>query len=468
MVRHFARAALALATVACVVAGEAVRATSAGAVVPHGVAGDFDGDGRADLAIGAPLANRVQVRYTYARPHGSPVQVFGGDGNFGQTLAIGDFSGDGIADLAVGAPNVIHPADPDVGSGVPETMGAISVFLGSHTGLHAEAVSIHGRYDGDEPFTLGTAIAAGDVDGDGFADLAVSIPEEDLDSVRIYSGGPHGLIASSFTTLDAQGPTALLLADLNGDHHPELVAGPAFLNGDGILIFHGAAHGIRATLPEQITDHQVGVFQLFGESMAAGDVNGDGFTDLVVGAPRDNFVPQHPSPGSIVLLTGGPGGVSAARHQTTTERTFDSHWRNGDHFGTALAVARVTGDRFADVIVGAPREHVAGNAGAGAVYLLRGSAHGIASQNAQRFTLSSPNVPGAASKDAAFGSAVFAARLTGDGHVDVAIGAPGSNFAAHRGGLVVRLAGTADGLTTHAARALVDHMPDSEFGACIR
>jgi hypothetical protein len=395
--------------------------------------------------------------------------LIGGDGNFGQTLAIGDFNGDGIADLAVGAPNVIHPGDPNVGSGVPETMGEAVVYLGSHTGLHPEHhLSIHGPYDGDEPYTLGTAIAVGDVDGDGFADLAVSIPEEDVDNVRIYRGGPHGIIGSSFKTLDAQGPTAMLLADLNGDHHPELIAGPAFLSGNGILIFHGTAHGIRATHPQQITDHQVGVFQLFGESMAGGDVNGDGFTDLVVGAPRDEFVPDHPSPGSIVLLTGGPHGVSAARHQKITERAFNPRWRNGDHFGTSLSVARITGDRFADVVVGTPDERVAGNASAGAVYLLRGSAHGIAHKHAQRFTLASHGVPGAATKNAAFGAAVFAARLTGDRHVDVAIGAPGSNITAHRGGLVVRLAGAAHGLTTHAAHAFADHVPNSEFGGSIR
>lgn len=450
-------------------AAGAVVAASAGAVAQHRVAGDFDGDGRVDLAIGAPFGNHVQVRYTHARPHGSAVQVLRGQGNFGQTLAIGDVNGDGISDLAVGAPNVIHPGDPQVGSGVPETMGAVSVFLGSHTGLHRQRhLSIHGPYDGDEPYTLGTAIAAGDIDGDGFADMAVSIPEKDGDNVRIYRGGRHGLVGASFKALDAQGPTAMLLADLNGDHHPELVAGPAFLNGAGILIFHGTAHGIRAKQPQHITDHQAGVFQFFGESMAAGDVNGDGFTDLVVGAPRDEFVPHHLSPGSIVLLTGGPQGVSAARHQTITERAFNTRWRNGDHFGASLDVARVTGDRFADVVVGTPDEQVAGNTAAGAVYLLRGSAHGISRRHAQRFTLASHGLPGAASEGAVFGASVFAARLTGDLHIDVAVGAPGSSLAAHHGGLVVQLAGTAHGLTTHAAHAIADHEPDSELGGSIR
>jgi hypothetical protein len=447
------------------VAAAAVAAAPAGAVVRHGVAGDFDGDGRADLAIGAPLGNRVWVTYTHARPHGSAVQVLAGDGNFGQTLAIGDFNGDGFSDLAVGAPYLMHPADQNVGDGIAETMGAVSIYLGSRTGLHREPVTIHGPYDGDEPYSLGTAIAVGDVNGDGYADLAVSIPEEDLDNVRIYDGGPHGLIGSSYTTLDAQGPTSLVLADLNGDHHPELIAGPAILNGNGILIFHGAANGISAMHPQQITDHQVGVIQLLDGAMAAGDVNGDGFNDLVVGAPVGNY---GSSPGSIVLLTGGPHGISAARHQTISELAVNPHWQAGDSFGAAVAVARVEGTRFADVIVGTPSEQVGSKAGAGAVYLLHGSAHGITRSQAQRFTLASPGVPGNAGEGVAFGAAVFATQLTGDGHVDVAIGAPGSNYAAHRGGLVVRLTGTAHGLTTHAAGAFVGLLPNGAFGASIR
>ena len=80
--------------------------------------GDFDGDGRFDLAVGAGNGDRVRVHYTRAHPHGSHVAFItghaqhAGNTGFGWALAIGDFNGDGFSDLAVGAPLFQRPASP--------------------------------------------------------------------------------------------------------------------------------------------------------------------------------------------------------------------------------------------------------------------------------------------------------------------------------------------------------------------
>lgn len=440
--------------------------SSAASAARHHVSGDFDGDGRPDLVVGG--SGLVRITYTHARPHGSSVQMRYGTGGFGQTLAIGDFNGDGYADLIVGEPYAMHPADPSTADGMAETMGAVLEYLGSSTGLHRGPATITGPYDGDEPYSLGMAIAAADVNGDGYADLAVSVPEADSDNLRIYRGGPHGLITSTFQALDGQGPTALAFADVNGDGRPELVAGPAYLNGDGILVFHNTGHGLTNHHPQQLTDQQLGVYQEAGTSLAAGDINADGYSDVVVGAAYDDYLPSHPSPGHIVVLRGSSHGLSAARRQTLSEAVFSSRSHNADGFGAALSIAHVTGRRYADLIVGAPNDRVNGLPGAGAVYLLRGTSAGLSRAHAQRFTQASPGIAGAVTAGANFGGTVLGLRLNRDGYADAVIGAPHSNYAAHDGGLTLYLSGGASGLTTHGAHAVAGRTSGMELGLALR
>jgi hypothetical protein len=444
---------------------------------PHYVKGDFDGDGRVDLAVGAPGANRVRISYTHIHPGGShtsylhpgvpsiyPMQ-------FGYALSAGDFNGDGRSDLAIGAPRYTTPA---IGDGVVETRGAIFLYLGTSHGLAAQPLTLVGPYDGDEPYELAQALASADINGDGYTDLAATLPGIDDGNIRVWYGTPTGFSPAGFQPLNDYEATSLAFGDVNGDGHPELVAGstvdlanPTDQWFGDVMIFPGSGWGLSPT-PQKIRGDQVGVWSDLGTAVAAGDINGDGYSDVVVGAAYDRADGVHASGGSIVVLTGGPAGLSASRHQTINSHAVYSHDHDGDGFGSALAVAKLTSDGYADVVVGAPTAKVGSHAEAGAVYVLRGSALGVSLAHRQRITAGSPGVPGAVTSHANFGAEVFTAKLDTDSHTDLAIGVPNKTDGASHSGMVVRLHGKSSGISTSHAHSFGGSVANGRLGASIR
>jgi hypothetical protein len=201
------------------VEGDPAAGESFGAAL---AAGDFSGDGFADLAIGVPNADfgddhdagEVNVLYGSAQgltPEGDQLWYQRGpvvkgdpgpDENFGGALAAADFNADGYDDLAIGIPGDI----------VGELIGAggIIVLYGSPDGLQAvtpehqlwsqATTDVDGNAEAGDRF--GAALAAADMNGDGFADLAIGVPGEDLSGARrdagalnVLYGSPDGLQA---------------------------------------------------------------------------------------------------------------------------------------------------------------------------------------------------------------------------------------------------------------------------------
>lgn len=251
-------------------------------------AGDVDGDGTGDLLVGAIVANETGG---YSRP--GYAQVFSGRSGrslyrlkgkgkhdlFGWSVArIGDLDGDGAPELAVGDPrNVSGPGD-----------GSVTIFSGASGSRHLELRN----QDPRERF--GYALAGvGDVDQDGFPDLAVGAPGASVNflfsgSVRIHSGADFSILYRFHgdAELDMLGTSLAPAGDVDADGHPDILAGAVEPFRSGYArVYSGRTGAVLHTFTSYPVSDQ------FGHSVAfAGDLDQDGFDDVLVGANEaDSF-----------------------------------------------------------------------------------------------------------------------------------------------------------------------------------
>lgn len=369
-----------------------------------------------------------------------------GDEAGASLLAPGDLDGDGLDDVVVGAP--YHDA---AGAGA----GAAYVFSGVLSGSAdlSDGLRIDGEAAGD---AAGWSLAApGDVDGDGYADLLVGAYRADASASEV--GGAYllaGPITADATTSDA---VAVFLGeaigdaagwsmdagDFNGDGAVDLLIG-AIDEGSG-----GAGAGAVYVMAGPLTaDTRLwsATLKLTGESGGdaagaavafVGDLDGDGSDDLAIGAPVHDDGGGYE--GAVYLYFGpdeGEAGLGEA----------GGVWigaSGGDLAGTSLAAAGdINGDGYADVLIGAPGQDGAGDE-AGAAYLLHGPATGSLDLSEAAARLNGEGV-----EDFAGHAVAGVGDLDGDGMPDLAVGAPGHDAGGSEAGAAYLLLGPVTG--THS------------------
>ncbi len=440
--------------------------------------GDFNGDGYADLAVGAsdedvkPTFDAGAVHILYGSATGltatgnqrwnqdSPgiLDTADTEDRFGDALAAGDFNGDGYADLAVGVDF------EDIG-GVVNT-GAVNILYGSATGLTSTGNQFwHQGSPGtvganDEGDFYGAALATGDFNNDGYADLAVGVPGEDAAGegnagrVHILYGSAGGLSATGNQTwqegssglLGLPGPAerfgaALTVGDFNGDGYADLAVGVPGESGPvssfgSVYIIHGSASGLSAIIiPPQIWAQDmpgvlgdIEAYDEFGLKLAAGDFNRDGYADLAVGVQLEDISTLRDA-GAVNVLYGSAAGLSATGNQLWHQ---DSPGIQGgaeefDWFGSHLAAGDFNGDGYADLAVGVSQDHISGVA-AGAVNILYGSSAGLSANGNQIWYQGKDSILETAEASDWFGNALAAGDFNGNGCADLAVGVVGENF----------------------------------------
>jgi hypothetical protein len=364
-------------------------------------AGDLDGDGFTELLVGSPAEDTVYVYRGGPSGFADPPAKLVGPGGSGFGWAVsgaGDVDGDGYADVVVGLP--LQP--PVAGSKV--TGGAV-VYFGGADGLSPARASALAPRAGSDALGCATFVStAGDIDGDGLADVAVwaGVDTSDPQYVYLYLGRDRAAWTAPSVLLRFEGASATwigdanLLAcagDTNGDGYPDLVVSSCVppnvgFEADHVSIFFGGPAGPplvpsrRLVTPLAAGDH-------FALSLAALDADQDGLTDLAV-----STISYASPPPSALVFAGGAAGPSLAStvnaHGTTTllEREVGS---SGD----------VDGDGYPDLVVADPsRATPLGDGGAagsdggmlalhGAVEIHRGGPGGV--EPAARWTLLPPD-----------------------------------------------------------------------------
>jgi hypothetical protein len=200
--------------------------------------------------------------------------------------------------------------------------------------------------------------------------------------------------------------------------------------------------------PDQLEPNEPRAAEVSSDPLQA-DFNGDGYADLAIGVPGDEFAGTWS--GAVSVIYGTNSGLSPVG---------DEVWQRGsgglpgtpaqfDEFGFALAAGDFNQDGYADLAIGAPFDGVNGDTAAGSVTVLYGSSEGLSSTNNQFWTRDSDGILGVTDPQDRFGYALTTGDFDGDGYDDLAVGAPGHSVSSEpAAGLVHVIYGSMDGLTS--------------------
>ncbi len=374
-------------------------------------AGDMNGDGYAEMIVGAPGyssgTGRVYLYDYFMKNEITPDLSMTGSGknhNLGRSVSsAGDVNGDGYSDVIVGAP------------GATTNKGMAFIFFGGASMNNTSDVDIFGELESN--YFGNSVSSAGDVNGDGYSDVIVGALEYSSGRGRayIYFGGAAmnntaDVIITGEAIGNLFGNSVSSAGDVNGDGYSDVIVGAyrysVLLNGRAYIYFGGSVMDNVADL--KMTGNAGG--DGFGYSVStAGDVNGDGYSDVIVGAYGYSS-----ETGRAYLFCGG------VTMDTLSDLTMTGE-AAGNNFGYSVSSAGdVNGDGYSDVIVGA----LGYASNTGRAYIFFG---GLTMDAGADVTMTGQNT------NDYFGNTVSSAGdVNGDGYSDVIAGAYGNSSAAGR------------------------------------
>jgi hypothetical protein len=337
---------------------------------------------------------------------------------FGQSIAvIPDITGDGIPDIIVGGPFHDSEFSSTNGFGPPQDVGRVFLINGATLGEIAELNDPFFQQPLDFPkfggFFAFSVAALGDINHDGVPDVLVGVPHHSnfaADHINageafVFSGADHSIL---FTLVDPNedegnrfGYAVAALGDVNGDGVPDMAIASPKLNASDTLPDVGAVYifsGANGSLIRQLNSPNQTLSGRFGSALAnAGDVNHDGVSDLIVGAPGESKAYVFSgATGALLFTMATPAAPNANKIPS---------------FGDAVAGGvDLNGDGIPDFVIGAPNEKS-----------LQGAAYVFSGSNG---TLMS-SLRGPRQAFAKFGTSVAVSPdVTGDGRPDILVGAP--------------------------------------------
>ena len=383
-----------------------------------------------------------------------------GHAYYGWSVSSGqDINGDGYDDVVIGAPSY----DPTL---TEIDAGAVFVYYGSSTGLRTNPDLVLTSHETGARF--GWAVAsAGDVNHDGYDDLLVgaigcSHTEKNEGCAYLYMGSSSGLNATPAWSVEGNQPYASLgyavglAGNVNDDVYSDIfVSAPNYSNGEtneGIVnVYQGSSSGLSSTASWSAEGNQANAY--FGLAVSsAGDVNGNGIDDLIIGAPNASGDQLHE--GKAYVFLGIASGLSPTPSWTAEGNQADAH------FGEAVSTAGdLNHDGRSEVVVGAP-DYDWAEVDAGAVYVFFGSVSGL---NAQAGWAGANH-----QASSHYGIAVaFAGDMDLDSYDDLLISSNQFTNGEEKEGAIYLYYGSAAGINDNRVWIQEGNDPFANFGYCV-
>lgn len=408
-------------------------------------AGDVNGDGYSDIVVttaygtidsGATLGAAFLYLGSASGLSSTPAWEVNGSlyfENFGNSACTaGDVNGDGFSDVIIGAPEY---------SGGGNKRGAAYLFHGSASGLSSSADWF--QTGQDVGFKFGYIVyTAGDVNGDGFSDVVIGAP--DSGKAFVYHGSSSGLSASadwsiSRSSTSGFGFSASTAGDINGDGYSDVVISATV--SEQAFVYQGSETGLGTNEVWSVSDE--GSVSAFGFNVRiAGDVNGDGYSDIFI----SGYSPK------AYVYNGSPSGIPSAYNWIYSPGSGNSGW-------SVASAGDINGDGYSEVIVGNPN-YSNGTFAVGRFTIFNGSANGA------------PASPSFTKTGSSSGSAIYrvgrcvapAGDVNGDGYADIVVGVMNGVFGSYENGGAEVYYGSPGGISQTPSWTISSDQNGDNFG----